>query len=254
MAFVIFLFSSATLFYFIYIYKKRSDKDWVVDYLETKHIDSSSKGFEILKQANIIDEQFCLSQVVNIMDSGWFHSTLYIDNEHRKFIYRKRKNFSKTYNFADLIDYEVYENGKSQIAGRAGSALIGGALFGLGGAIVGSSMSRNINEKCSQLILILRLNDINCSQITIKYLSSGEIDKDSDMYKRMKTNLQEVCSILEYILKQGKYRQSFTIETKENIVEQKTMKHQLQEIKELYDDGLITQEEFEEKKKQILGL
>ena len=31
-------------------------------------------------------------------------------------------------------------------------------------------------------------------------------------------------------------------------------KEQLQELKEMLDDGLITQEDFEQKKKQILGL
>ncbi len=40
----------------------------------------------------------------------------------------------------------------------------------------------------------------------------------------------------------------------EVIVKVKTSKEQLQELKEMLDDGLITQEDFDQKKKQILGL
>ena len=41
---------------------------------------------------------------------------------------------------------------------------------------------------------------------------------------------------------------------KEKVVEMKKTEVQLQELKEMLDDGLITQEDFEQKKKQILGL
>lgn len=40
----------------------------------------------------------------------------------------------------------------------------------------------------------------------------------------------------------------------EKLVEMKSTEDQLQELKEMLDDGLITQEDFEQKKKQILGL
>jgi hypothetical protein len=40
----------------------------------------------------------------------------------------------------------------------------------------------------------------------------------------------------------------------EKICEEKPSKEQLRELKEMLDEGLITQEDFEQKKKQILGL
>ena len=40
----------------------------------------------------------------------------------------------------------------------------------------------------------------------------------------------------------------------EEVSTSKSKKEQLQELKEMLDDGLITQEDFEQKKKQILGL
>lgn len=38
------------------------------------------------------------------------------------------------------------------------------------------------------------------------------------------------------------------------IKEEKTLKEQMQELKEMLDSGLITPEEYEQKKKQLLNL
>ena len=70
----------------------------------------------------------------------------------------------------------------------------------------------------------------------------------------MKSNLQSVCSILEFMLNEKTLEQSSTVKQEEKVVATKSTKEQLQELKEMLDDGLITQEDFEQKKKQILGL
>lgn len=205
-------------------------------------------------QVNIVDSSFIVSKTINIMASGWSSTKLLIDNQNKKFIYQKGKTFSKTYKFSDLINYEVYENGHSKVKGRAGSALIGGAFFGFGGLIVGSSMSRNINEKCNQLKLIIRLNDFDCPQIMITYVDNVDWDKNGWTYRKMKENLQSVCSMLEFMLNEKTLEQSSAVKQEGKTVSTKTNKEQLQELKEMLDDGLITQEDFEKKKKQILGL
>ena len=241
--------------YFIYTYKNRTDNDWVADYVKAKHLTSSTEGFELLKQANVVpDSSFVLNKSIDIIATGWSAAKLLIDNQNKKFIYQKGKKYSKTYNFSDLINYEVYENGKSQVQGRAGSALIGGAFFGLGGAIVGGSRSRSINEKCNQLKLILRVNDFNCPEIVIIYVNNVDVDKNSSIYKNMKSNLQSVCSMLEYMLNEHTLEQSSAVKQEEKNPVNTSSKEQLKELKEMLDDGLITQEDYEQKKKQILGL
>ena len=196
---------------------------------------------------------FIPSTSLTILASGWSSTKLLINNNTKEFVYQKGKYSSKVYKFSDLINYEVYENGKSQVQGRAGSALIGGAFFGLGGLIVGSSMSRKINEKCNQLKLIIRLNDFNCPQIVITYVDNVDWDKNGWAYRNMKENLQSVCSMLEFMLNEKTLEQSSTVKQEESHAK-KSNKEQLQELKEMLDDGLITQEDFEQKKKQILGL
>jgi hypothetical protein len=252
---VVFIPSLIATIYFIYTYKNRTDNDWIVDYLKAKHLTSSAEGGELLRQANVVpDSSFVLNKSIDIIATGWSSAKLLIDNENKKFIYQKGKKYSKTYSFSDLINYEVYENGKSQVQGRAGSALIGGAFFGLGGAIVGGSRSRSVNEKCNQLKLILRVKDFNCPEIVITYVNNVDVDKNSSIYKNMKSNLQSVCSMLEYMLNENTLEQSSAVKQEEKNPVNASNKEQLKELKEMLDDGLITQEDYEQKKKQILGL
>lgn len=195
--------------------------------------------------SSYIDEDFDITKTIVFMTQGQ-PSKLLIDFDNQKFVYQKGEKFSKTYDFADMISYEIYENGESQVQGRAGAALIGGAFFGLSGAIAGSSMSRNISKKCTQLKLLVRLNDFDRPQITITYVDNESLNKSEMTYKKMLENLQSACSMLEYIINSKTYAQD-TNDTP-------SQKKQLQELKEMLEIGLITQEDFDAKKKQILGL
>ncbi len=202
------------------------------------------------QNVNQISEDFYADKTIKLATGGWSSAVILIDNEKKKFIYRKGKTLSRAYKFSDIINYEVYENSNSKVKGTAGKALIGGAFFGLGGLIVGNSMGKKINEKCNQLHLIIRLNDINTPQIDLKYIDNVEYDKDGFIYRNMKSNLQEVCSILEYMINSKTIEEN--IEKTETNIGVKSKKEQLQELKEMLDEGLITQEEFDQKKKQIL--
>ena len=133
--------------------------------------------------------------------------------------------------------------------GTAGKALVGGLFFGLGGMIVGSSMKRSIQDNCNSLKLIIRINDISQSQISINYFSNVNYSKNSYTYKAIKDNLIEVCSTLEYIMNKKDIKE-YTNYYENNI----TLKQQIKELKEMLDEGLIGQDEYEQKKKQILKL
>ena len=200
---------------------------------------------------NQISNDFYADKTIKLITSGWSSSAILIDNEKKKFIYKKGKILSRPYKFSDIINYEVYENGSSKVKGTAGKALIGGAFFGLGGLIVGSSMGKKINEKCNQLKLIIRVNDVANPQIVITYIDNVDWDKSGFTYRNMKENLQEVCSMLEFMINSKTLEETEKINNRNN---EKSNKDQLLELKEMLDEGLITQEEYDQKKKQILGL
>ena len=187
------------------------------------------------------------------IDVSW-NIKFMIDNKQKQFIYQYNKNWSKIYKFSDIINYEVYENGNSEVRGTAGKSLIGGAFFGLTGAIIGSSAARKIDEKCTDLQLVIRINDISLPQIVIDYIKNSDYDKDSSSYRRIKNNLHQLCSFLEYMIN-NKTIEQYTEDNNSNFKSsEKLNKEQLQELKEMLDEGLITQEEYDQKKKQILGL
>ena len=208
---------------------------------------------KILQQSKITDPNFKVSKEVPILASGWLSAKLLIDYDSKKFIYRKGNNFSQAHKFSDIINYEIYENGKSKVQGRAGSALIGGAFLGLGGLIVGSSMGRSVDSKCNQLELIIRVNNSIMPQIKITFINNLDLDKSSDTYKKTRDNLHLICSELEYMINAKKLEEP-TKQTPPPTMVNASKKEQLQELKEMLDDGLITQEDYEQKKKQILGL
>ena len=217
------------------------------------------KSISKLSNEQVIDAMsngdFAVSKTISIAASGRSSSKLLIDNEHKLFIYQQGNSLSKTYHFSDLINYEVYENGQSKVKGRAGSALIGGAFFGLTGLIVGSSMSRKIEDKCNQLKLMIRLNDLDHPQIVITYVDNVAWDKTGFTYRTMKENLQQVCAALEYIMNAKTLEQAAAERPETQLLKEvKPLKEQLQELKEMLDSGLITQEEYEQKKKLLLNL
>ena len=217
------------------------------------------KSISKLSNEQVIDAMsngdFAVSKTIGIAASGRSSSKLLIDNEHKLFIYQQGNSLSKTYHFSDLINYEVYENGQSKVKGRAGSALIGGAFFGLTGLIVGSSMSRKIEDKCNQLKLMIRLNDLDHPQIVITYVDNVAWDKTGFTYRTMKENLQQVCAALEYIMNAKTLEQAAAERPETQLLKEvKPLKEQLQELKEMLDSGLITQEEYEQKKKLLLNL
>lgn len=214
---------------------------------------------ELKKSGVIVSSQqsntkYNVSKSIDIAANGKKTYRLMFDNDNKVFQLQEGDALSKLYKFTDVINYEVYENGASQVSGTAGAALIGGAFFGLGGMILGSSMGRTVQGTCSQLKLIIRLNDIDNPQMEIYYVSSGNISKDSSDYKKKIENLQLVCSQLEYMINSKTLEESSKTGQSKAAVVNDDIKQQILTLQEMFKDGLITEEEFEQKKKQLLGL
>jgi len=126
---------------------------------------------------------------------------------------------------------------------EAGSgALTGALLFGVVGAVVGSSNKKNI------LIVRLHTSDINEPIVDLHVLATPLARKDKD-FARCFENANSIYGRLMAIAAQNTARSAKP--------QQQGAPGQADEIrryKQLADDGIISQEEFEAKKKQILGL
>lgn len=171
---------------------------------------------------------------------------LLVDNKHKKWIVCSGGQHSAPYNFTDLNDYEVYEDGDSIVKGRAGSTLVGGALFGGVGAIAGAARSRPVKRICSQMELRLYVNDIQNPVITIPLLFN-KVETTSLLYKQAIEKAKLATATLSFIINDTESQ-----EPSPKTAELPSIDSKIRSLKKLKDDGLITDAEYEDKRKALI--
>jgi len=155
---------------------------------------------------------------------------------------------SSVHNLNDIINYELIEDGTSVIKGGIGSAMIGGAFLGMPGALLGGMTGqRKIIDKCTSLKITV--NNLSAPTEYIEFIS-GSINKNSSFYKMYLDQAREIISSLEIICKENEKDDHQAQES----MPVKDETEEIRKYKQLLDDGIITTEEFEAKKKQILNL
>lgn len=135
--------------------------------------------------------------------------------------------------FNNLLGFELIENKKTVLKGGLGGAIVGGSIFGSAGAVVGSNLGRNL-KTTSDLEVRISLSGAHRDFVCLRVFDRGKA--------------YAVISELEIISK---------LIEKENESVQKQPVSAADEIKKfklLADEGIITQEEFEKKKAQLLGI
>lgn len=153
----------------------------------------------------------------------------------------------QVYNYEDIVDFELLEDGNSVASGGLGRALVGGALFGGTGAIVGGvTGKKKTKEFCSSLRLKVTINNMANPVVYINFIET-KIKKDGHNYKIISDAAQECLSTFQLICdRQDKEK---TEDSNSSSSADEIMK-----FKNLLDAGAITQEEYETKKKELLGL
>ena len=153
------------------------------------------------------------------------------------------------YSFDDIIGYELLEDGDSIIKSGAGKALAGGLVFGLGGAIVGAAGKRKTKSTCTRLQIKIVLNDISTPNVFINLITT-ETKKQSIMYQSSYKTAQNILSVLQ-IISESNISQQEVVQQQNST---NSIADEIMKFKELLDQGIITQDEFDAKKKQLLNL
>ena len=153
------------------------------------------------------------------------------------------------FKYEDILSYELLEDGESITKGGLGEALVGGALFGGAGAIVGGitgkkKTKKEINEF---RIKIITRNEFY-PEVYINFLIAGSIKSGSMTYKGYKDAAQKIITELTLITDSLSGNESL------NDVAMISGADEIVKYKKLFDDGIITQEEFDAQKRQLLGL
>lgn len=156
--------------------------------------------------------------------------------------------------YNQIVDFELLENGGSLAKGGVGRALVGGILFGSTGAIVGST-TRKQKKLCESLCIKLTLKDYEEPSYYINFVEKP-VDVGSEYYKDVVKKAQDMMSKLQLITSSmsapvqedtGKSMGGSAETNADPIAE-------IRGYKALYDEGILTEEEFQQKKKQILGI
>ena len=153
---------------------------------------------------------------------------------------------------SNLLSFELLEDGQSITKGGLGRAVTGGLLFGGVGAIVGGvTGGKKSKGICNSMKLIVTLKNAHTDTVYITFIAT-ETKTKSFIYQTAQSSAQSCISALEIIADQNKTEGSVTSADTENT--NVSAADEIMKFKQLLDAGVITQEEFDAKKSQLLGL
>ncbi len=193
-------------------------------------------------------------------------TALAIDNKKYKvcLLVGKHPNVkSKIFNYNDILECEILEDGesitKTARGSQLGGMLIGGlALGGIGAIIGGLSGSKTNIDKVKSIDLKIVVNDVNEPMFILNFLNVKNTLDPNDGYKNNHPTYTNAIksarywhSLLKVLIKKADEED----EKKENIqsTQNLSIADELKKLKLLLDDEILTKEEFEEQKAKLLN-
>lgn len=131
-----------------------------------------------------------------------FHTTskingfAYFDDENRQFAINKIKK-ENIYKYDDIVDFELLEDGDVVSSGGIGRALVGGALFGGAGAVVGAVTSKK-KQTCNNMKVKITVKNNDTAAIYINLIQMS-VKKSGLVYEGATKSAQEILSKLQVI-------------------------------------------------------
>ncbi len=122
---------------------------------------------------------------------------LSVDDVNKKWCVPESKESKAVYDYSDLLDYELTEDGNTVTSGSLGRAIAGGLAFGSLGAVIGG-MTGKQKPTCNKLQIKITVKDMKHPALYIT-LINFEVKKDSAVYQGCIKSAQEIVSILQLI-------------------------------------------------------
>ncbi|WP_193065338.1 DUF4428 domain-containing protein [Oceanobacillus oncorhynchi] len=148
-------------------------------------------------------------------------------------------------NYSDVISFELLEDGDVVKSSGLGRAVAGGLLFGGAGAVVGAVTGKGKEKNyCNSIKIRVNTKNLEQSSYYIIFLNK-KVKVDSSEYTLAYLQANETLSILQTNCDvQEDDAESTTVSASDEILK----------YKNLLDAGAITEDEYNQKKKQLLGL
>ncbi|MGL4849196.1 MAG: SHOCT domain-containing protein [Clostridium sp.] len=152
--------------------------------------------------------------------------------------------------YEEISSFELLEDGSSISSGGVGRAVVGGALFGGAGAIVGGVTGKKKTTNISSSMEIkITTRDIN-NPVKIVKIFKKDLKRTSLLYKEYRKDAFSIIAILEIIVERLNAKEN----TREVAKASGTSKiDELKGLKELLDSGILSKEEFESEKAKVLN-
>ena len=177
------------------------------------------------------------------------------DDNNQLFRITKGGFFDKSYeiySYEQILDFELLEDGETITSGGLGRAAVGAALFGGVGAVVGGvTGGKKTKGICTTLQMKITLRDSFNQSVYITFLDM-KAKKSSLIYKEAARFAQDTMSALQLAV--DKVERTELTADSEKATAVVSAADEILKFKELMDAGIITTEEFEAKKKQLLGI
>lgn len=154
------------------------------------------------------------------------------------------------YKYEDILNCELFEDDVNVTKGGLGSAIVGGTIAGGVGAVVGSVTGSKKTTKAfvNSLGVRITVNDLTAPTAYIQ-LISRTIKTNSVVCQNAYRFANDILSALSIIINgniQATAQQQFGSSQILDVAAE------IRKFKQLLDEGIISQEEFDTKKKQLL--
>ena len=177
--------------------------------------------------------------IANFVGTRGVGKLIKFDDNAKKILFPKTLlTKARIYNYSDLLGYEILEDGNTVTKGGLGSAVVGGLTGG---------------KKSKEVVRSLKVKIVLDNKIVpAEYIEllKTEFKKDGFVYRGAKKEAEDIVAILASISaenEKNKESNNTPIVNNDPITE-------IKRYKELLDGGIITQEEFDKKKQELLNL
>lgn len=159
------------------------------------------------------------------------------------------------YSFNELVEFELLEDGSQITSGGIGRAIVGGVALGAVGAIVGGSTGKRKTKKVIESMMIrVTINDLD-NPIIILPIITSKTKVGSKQYVEAFNTSQKIISTLN-VIANNKEELVQKVEVINDVSSNDVNDpyEEVKKLKELLDAGIVTEEEYENKRKELLDL
>ena len=221
---------------------------WIKDSVERENQDNLIDKYKAEFESKLATENFKESKEISLVYSPYRQPSYVfkIDTtSNRLALCNYLDNDLKIISFESLLDCEVIEDNSTIRYGGISRAVVGGMIAGNTGAIIGASTSKS-KTVTSNLSIKIIISDTTNPLILIPLITS-DTNRNGEKYKHLLNIAQEVHSTIISIIKTS--NSSFA----SNDTDFSNFSKQLKALAELNKSGIISDEEFQEKKADLLS-